>query len=174
MAVSVIPVIETERLILRGPIPADVDAWAACIADPDVTRYLGWRRHASLADTRGFVEFSNTQWKTWNSGPMLAISRESGALLGGTGLSFDGPDVAQTGYGFAKDAWGQGFATEALRAMIELASQRGVTRLYAVCHAQHQASWRVLEKCGFRVVATERGFAEARGGEIDELVLRLE
>jgi len=36
------------------------------------------------------------------------------------------------------------------------------------------ASRRVLEKCGFRVVATERGFAEARSAEIEEMVLRLE
>jgi RimJ/RimL family protein N-acetyltransferase len=36
------------------------------------------------------------------------------------------------------------------------------------------ASRHVLEKCGFRVVATERGFAEARSGEIEEFVLRLE
>jgi hypothetical protein len=39
---------------------------------------------------------------------------------------------------------------------------------------RHVASRRVLEKCGFRVVATERSFAEARPGEIEEFVLRLE
>jgi RimJ/RimL family protein N-acetyltransferase len=36
------------------------------------------------------------------------------------------------------------------------------------------ASRRVLEKCGFRVISTERGFAEARAAEIEELVLRRE
>jgi ribosomal-protein-alanine N-acetyltransferase len=80
---------------------------------------------------------------------MLAISREDGTLLGSTGLSFEASDVAQTGYVFAKDAWGRGYATEVLRAMTELATQRGVKRLYALCHPEHRASWHVLEKCGF-------------------------
>jgi RimJ/RimL family protein N-acetyltransferase len=49
----------------------------------------------------------------------------------------------------AHDAWGQGYATEALRAVLDVARQVGVIRLYAVCHAEHRASRRVLEKCGF-------------------------
>jgi RimJ/RimL family protein N-acetyltransferase len=54
-----------------------------------------------------------------------------------------------TGYVLAKDAWGQGYATEALAAVIEVARALGVMRLYALCHPAHRASWRVLEKCGF-------------------------
>jgi RimJ/RimL family protein N-acetyltransferase len=46
--------------------------------------------------------------------------------------------------------------------------------LHARVAHDNVASRRVLEKCGFRVVATERGFAEARSGEIEEFVLRLE
>jgi RimJ/RimL family protein N-acetyltransferase len=49
----------------------------------------------------------------------------------------------------ARDAWGQGFATEALEAMVKLARRTGVKRLVAVCHPQHRASAHVLEKCGF-------------------------
>ena len=54
-----------------------------------------------------------------------------------------------TGYVLARDAWGQGYATEALAAMVNVAHETGVRRLYALCHAGHRASWRVLEKCGF-------------------------
>jgi RimJ/RimL family protein N-acetyltransferase len=46
--------------------------------------------------------------------------------------------------------------------------------LHARVASDNVASRRVLEKCGFRVIATERGFAEARAGEIEEFVLRLE
>jgi ribosomal-protein-alanine N-acetyltransferase len=45
--------------------------------------------------------------------------------------------------------WGEGYATEALGAVIDVARRIGVARLYALCHPQHRASWRVLEKCGF-------------------------
>jgi RimJ/RimL family protein N-acetyltransferase len=46
--------------------------------------------------------------------------------------------------------------------------------MHARVAADNLASRRVLEKCGFRVIATDRGLAEARGAEIEELVLRLD
>ena len=46
--------------------------------------------------------------------------------------------------------------------------------LHARIAYDNVASHRVLEKCGFRVIATERGFAQARSAEIEEFVLRLE
>ena len=46
-------------------------------------------------------------------------------------------------------AWGVGYATEALRAMIDVAQQLEVRELYAICHAEHTASQQVLAKCGF-------------------------
>jgi RimJ/RimL family protein N-acetyltransferase len=69
--------------------------------------------------------------------------------MGSTGLSLDTPQIAQTGYVFARDAWGRGYATESLHAMVSLARDRRLTRLYAVCHADHRPSAHVLEKCGF-------------------------
>jgi RimJ/RimL family protein N-acetyltransferase len=79
----------------------------------------------------------------------LIRSRSDGRLLGGTGFAFDGPSQAATGYVLVKEAWGNGYATEALGAVIDVAGRIGVARLYALCHPQHRASWRVLEKCGF-------------------------
>ncbi len=70
------------------------------------------------------------------------------ALLGSTGLSFESPARAMTGYVLAKDAWGKGYATEALGAMVELARALGVTYLFALCKADHRPSWHVLEKGG--------------------------
>jgi RimJ/RimL family protein N-acetyltransferase len=84
----------------------------------------------------------------------LIWSRGNGQLLGGTGFGFETPDQAVTGYVLAKDAWGQGYATEALRAMVDLARQIGVVRLEALCHSQHRPSAHVLEKCGFRREST--------------------
>src|SRR6185295_14710351 len=56
---------------------------------------------------------------------------------------------AMTGYVLAKDAWGRGYATEALSAMVGVAKNSGLRRLYALCHHEHRASARVLEKCDF-------------------------
>ena len=62
---------------------------------------------------------------------------------------FETPSRASTGYVIARDEWGRGYATEALIAMTVIARQLGVIRLYALCHASHRASARVLEKGGF-------------------------
>jgi RimJ/RimL family protein N-acetyltransferase len=118
-------------------------------SDAEVTRYLGWPRHRSLADTRGFLAFSAAHWERWSAGPYLIWSRSGERLLGGTGLDFARADEAMTGYVFARDAWGRGYATEALRAIVDLSRRLELARLYALCHPDHRASWRVLEKCGF-------------------------
>ena len=142
--------IETERLVIRRPLEGDVEAiFSRYSNDPDVTQYLGWPRHRSVADTRDFLTFSDAEWARWPAGPYLVESRDAGRLLGGTGLGFEAPDHASTGYVFARDAWGAGYATETLHAMVGLARELGVRRLYALCHPEHRASWRVLEKGGF-------------------------
>ena len=141
--------IDTPRLVLRPPEFADCELILERYAsDPEVTRYLGWPRHRTIDDTRAFVEFSRHEWQRWPAGPYLAWSRD-GRLLGGTGLAFETPTRAATGYVLARDAWGCGLATEALAAMTALAGRLGVRRLYALCHVAHEASWRVLERGGF-------------------------
>lgn len=64
-------------------------------------------------------------------------------------MTFESSTVAATGYVLARDAWGHGYATEALASVVGVARQLGVRRLYALCHANHRASIHVLEKCGF-------------------------
>jgi RimJ/RimL family protein N-acetyltransferase len=129
-------------------------------SDPDVTRYLAWPVHVSLDQTRAFLAFSDQEWSKWPVGPYLAFSRDDGRLVGGTGLAFETPDRAATGYVLAKDDWGRGFATEALGAMVEIARASGVSRLYALCHVDHRPSAHVLEKCGFTCEGTLRQYTE--------------
>lgn len=166
--------IETPRLMLRKPRPEDAEGILARYAsDPDVTRFLSWPRHASLDATRAFLEFSDREWARWPAGPYLVESREDGRLLGSTGLAFESPSCASTGYVFAKDAWGKGYATEALGAIVELARGLGLVRLYAVCHIEHSQSRRVLEKCRFareRVLRRHSEFPNLRSGELCDVV----
>lgn len=142
--------IVTARLLLAPPRMEDADAiFERYAGDPDVTKYLGWPRHRTVDDTRAFLAFSAADWERWPAGPYLIRSRDDRRLLGSTGLGFESASRAMTGYVLAKDAWGQGFATESLTAMVDLARSLGVARLVALCHPDHRASWRVLEKCAF-------------------------
>ena len=141
---------ETDRLILRRPRTEDAGAIFSRYAnDPEVTRYLSWPRHTSVEDSKRFIVFSDCEWERWPVGPYLVESKENGLLLGSTGLAFESSLRASTGYVFRKDAWGKGYATEAVRAVVEIGRTAGLTRLYAVCHTVHTASAHVLEKCGF-------------------------
>jgi ribosomal-protein-alanine N-acetyltransferase len=142
--------IESPRLLLRRPRADDADAiFRRYATDAEVTRYLGWPKHGSVEDTRAFVAMSDAEWEKWPAGPLLVFAREGGQLLGSTGLAFETPLRASTGFVFAKDSWGKGYATEALSQMITLARSLGVRRLYALCHPGHQASAKVLARCGF-------------------------
>ena len=152
--------IETARLLIRRPRAGDAEAILERYAgDPEVTRYVGWPAHRALSGTRAFLAVSDAEWSRWPAGPYLVESRSDGALLGGTGLGFETPFRASTGYIFARDAWGHGYATEALQAMVAIAPGLGIRRLYALCHADHRASARVLEKCDFTREGTLRQYA---------------
>jgi RimJ/RimL family protein N-acetyltransferase len=142
--------LESARLILRRPTPADAEAiFARYASDPDVTRYVGWPRHTCVEQTRGFLAFSAAEWASKPAGPYLIEHRGDGSLLGSTGFGFESAEEAATGYVLARDAWGQGYATEALTSLMTLCGDLGIRRLYALCHSRHTASQRVLQKCGF-------------------------
>ena len=153
--------IETTRLVLRKPTVADAEAiYRRYSSDTEVTKYVGWPRHRCIEQTKAFLTFSEAEWSRWPAGPYLIERQEDRKLLGGTGLAFETPTVAATGYVLARDAWGHGYATEALGAVVGVARQLGVRRLYAICHAHHQASIHVLEKCGFVLEDLLAGFVD--------------
>ena len=93
-----------------------------------------------------------------------------GEVAGSIG-SWGDPDEREVTYWIGRSYWGKGVATGALNAFLTVDPSRP---LHARVAYDNVASLRVLEKCGFRVVATERSFAEARSGEIEEFVLQLE
>lgn len=151
----------TARLRLRRPHAADADAiFSRYASDPEVTRLVGWPRHERVDDSRAFLRHSDEEWARAPAGAYLVESRETGELLGSTGFLFEAPYRAMTGFVLARDAWGRGYATEALGAMVETARLMAVRRLYALCHHEHRASAHVLEKCGFSLEGRLRAYAE--------------
>ena len=140
----------TARLLLRRPRREDAERiFSRYASEPEVTMFLSWPRHTTIAQTYAFLEFSDREWERWPAGPYLIEDREDKKLLGSTGLAFETLHRAETGYVLAKDAWGFGYATEALRAIVRQADALEIAVLFARCHPDHKASYRVLEKCGF-------------------------
>jgi RimJ/RimL family protein N-acetyltransferase len=86
-------------------------------------------------------------------------------------LSYEDAGKPEVSYWIGKAYWGQGYATQALAAFLAQVNQ---TRpIYARVAQDNLPSRRVLEKCGFVIIEESSGFANARGGEIAELLLKL-
>lgn len=81
---------------------------------------------------------------------------------------FGEPEVS---YWLGKEYWGRGIASAAL---VQFLAVVEVRPLYARAAKDNAASIRVLKKCGFTVCGEDRGFANARGEEVEEVILRLE
>ena len=95
----------TERLVLRRPRAADAEAiFTRYAKDPMVTKYIGWPRHTTIEMTREFLAFSDASWEQQASSWYLLETRAEGRLIGSTGLTFDTPDCAMTGYVLAQDS----------------------------------------------------------------------
>jgi RimJ/RimL family protein N-acetyltransferase len=89
----------------------------------------------------------------------------------GSAAVYGVPGEREVTYWVDRAYWGKGIATVALRALLTEVPERP---LYARAASDNAGSLRVLEKCGFRAVATASGYASARGAEIEETVLLLE
>ncbi|MER7663607.1 GNAT family N-acetyltransferase [Streptomyces sp. NPDC096193] len=98
------------------------------------------------------------------------VAEESNKVVGHVAV-FGPPGEREVTYWIAREHWGRGVATAALRQLLEAVPERP---LRARAAADNGGSIRVLEKCGFVVTGHERGFANARGEEIDEVVLALD
>lgn len=90
--------------------------------------------------------------------------------VAGSVLSYEDSDRREVSYWLGKEFWGKGIATQALAAYLVLVKARPI---YARAARDNIASLRVLEKCGFTICGEDRGFANARGVEVEEFVLVL-
>ena len=140
---------ETERLLLRKPRPGDAPLIFETYAqDPEVLRYLTFRPHGDLKDTKQVVDRFLESWRSGKSYCWLIFQRDDEALVGAISARKD--QGINLGYLIARPYWRRGFMSEAVSAITEWAfSQPGVFRVWAVCDLENEASARLLEKNGF-------------------------
>ena len=90
----------------------------------------------------------------------------------GSVSSYEDEGKPEVTYWLGKEYWGKGIATWALKQF--LAQKNQIRPIYARVAKDNLGSRRVLEKCGFRIIGESKGFANARGQEIEELLLELQ
>jgi RimJ/RimL family protein N-acetyltransferase len=164
----------TARLLLRPGWAEDAHTLAAAIGDERIVRNLAtapWPY--SLRDAEAFLARPRDPVLP----SLLIFARTSGAprLVGACGLGRRPSGSVELGYWVARSEWGNGFATEACRALIDIAQALGLAQLEGSHFVDNPASGRVLEKLGFlpRGIVAPR-LSCARGTEVPARLLRLQ
>jgi RimJ/RimL family protein N-acetyltransferase len=145
------PILQSERLLLRPFEAADFEAYAALMADPEVTQPLGhgplgredaWRNLALLV--------GHEQLRGYSLGAV--VEKASGRLLGRCGLwQPEGWPGLEVGWALARSAWGQGFATEAARLWRDYAfAVLGAEELLSLIAPDNVRSQQVARRMGHR------------------------
>jgi ribosomal-protein-alanine N-acetyltransferase len=161
--------IETERLGLRPVTLEDVEDILTFATDVEWAHYLPVPQPYTRRDAEEFVAsqilLDREQTASW--GIVL-----DGAVIGGINLRMDSENHAcELGYSVAREYWGQGFATEAARAVIDAAfeSLPDLNKVRAMADLRNVASQRVMEKVGMTREGILRQNRLFRGEHVDEV-----
>ncbi|HEX4047136.1 MAG TPA: GNAT family N-acetyltransferase [Elusimicrobiota bacterium] len=150
------------KIELRAPVVDDVPVFFAQQREPEALRMASF-------PSRDFAAFT-AHWSKTDADPaalrktILANGRAAGYVA-----SFERERRREVCYWLGQDVWGKGVATKALADFLKEETRRP---LWARVAKTNPASRRVVEKCGFKVVAEETHANEA-GEEIEEFVLKL-
>ena len=144
-------ILETSRLRLRPSGSADAEAiYRDYAQDREVTKYLMWLPHRTMEDTREFLRRCEKVRAAGTNFPWAIVRREDDRLFGMIELGLDG-HKATIGYVLARPHWGQGYSTEAMRAVVAwCANEPSIWRTWSFCDVGNLASRRVLEKAGMQ------------------------
>ncbi len=148
-----LPVIETERLILRKMTLRDAPDVYRYARDREVARHVLWEAHQSVWESRAYVRFLLYQYRNGEPGSWGVVLKETGRVVGTIGYMGYSADnsMVEVGYSLAREHWGKGLMTEALAAVIaETFRVLKLHRIEAMHFSDNPASGRVMEKCGMR------------------------
>ena len=163
----------TPRLLLRPGFPEDAPALAHAIADEAIVRNLAtapWPFR--MRDAEAFLAKPRDPVLP----VFLAFERTDGGprLVGSCGLGRRPSGAVELGYWIGQPFWGRGFATEASRALVDIARALGLAQLEASHFIDNPASARVLDKLGFEstgIIVPRMNCA--RGEEVPARLMRL-
>lgn len=161
--------IDTDRLMLRSPIIDDAVAISPLLANWDIVHWLvrvpfPYRYEHAIS----WIERSIAERKAGVGFPFVIIRRDDNRLIGSVDLSIEeDSSCGMLGYWLGADFWGEGYATEAAKAVVDFAFDRlDLREVNASVLPENERSVRVLEKAGLSYVdrrpedTVERGRVE--------------
>lgn len=146
--------LETERLILRQFREPDLEMFLSYRNDPDVAKYQGWSIPYPREKGIEFVQQMSVAVPGQSKWLQIAIELKSTHQMIGDLAFFikrDDKRQAMIGYSLARPFWGNGYAYEAMSCLLAyLFDEWDLHRVVAECDEENVASWRLLERLGFR------------------------
>lgn len=158
-AIRTAPTIVTDRLTLAHHTPADLDDYAAMLADPVVCRHVGGRTFTREETWHRILRYVG-HWQILGYGNWIVRETATGRYLGDVALMdsrratdpvFEG--VPEAGWMFTAAAQGRGFAGEAVAAMLDWADGQGMARTVCIIAPDNAASIRLAGHMGYALVA---------------------
>ena len=161
------PTIETERLILRLPLPEDFDAWASFYEDDGALKFIGGAQVRSVA-WRTFTQAAGA-WALQGYGMFSVIEKATGRWIGRVGANNpEGWPGTEVGWAIERAAWGKGYAFEAAVASMEYVVERlGWTEVIHCIAPENLASRRLAERLGSRILRRATLPPPVTSGEVD-------
>jgi len=163
--------LETERLRLRFINENDAEnifyGWAN---DPEVTKYLTWNYHTDVSQTNIILALWLPEYENDNC-YRYGIERKSDGVLMGmidvVGFHSEMNNAPEIGYASGRKYWGNGYMTEACKAVIEELFNDGYETIAISAVADNIGSNEVIKKCGFRFVSSKvKALSEIKPNEI--------
>lgn len=156
--------LQTKRLILRPFLLEDAEDTFAYCRDPQVGLAAGWQPHRTIQETQEIIETVFAQPHVF-----AVVEKVTGQVIGSAGYvgkhreDFPGFND-ELGYALSPAFWGQGLMPEAVAELLRYGFvDRGLDVIWCNYYDGNDRSRRVIEKCGFRVRATETEWVEAMG-----------
>ncbi|MEE0379287.1 MAG: GNAT family N-acetyltransferase [Ruminococcus sp.] len=161
------PVIQTERLVLRPLTTNDFSAFRQFAADAELTRYMLFYPQETESETKTFLQHAEQAWMEQHPEAYeFAILRED-TLIGTITVEYMDDTQGMLGWILRKDAQGYGYATEAALAIVQwVKEQLPYTELFACCDARNPASARVMERIGMHCVDANGSRTYPKTGEV--------
>lgn len=154
------PLIETERLRLRMLKPDDAEGVHSIWSDPEVMKFIPFVLFRTPEEVQKFIPLALQRWEERGFGIFGVTEKKTGKLIGYCGLQYlDGTPEVEMYYGFSKDFWDQGFATETARAVLRFAfEEKNMESIAGITLPENTASRKVLEKIGMKKHKENRKF----------------
>ncbi|GIO24491.1 GNAT family N-acetyltransferase [Oceanobacillus sp. J11TS1] len=163
------PVLETERLLLREMKKEDLQDVYDYASDPELTTFLTWETHTTRGDTEEFIAFLLDLYKKGTKGAWAIVWKKKNRVIGTIDLQWNQKHYsAELAYAISRDYWRKGIGAEAGRAVLRFGFEKmKLERVYARCHPDNIASYKLMEKLGMTYEGTLRKSMCRKGKQED-------